>query len=76
MIAGGQESMSNVPFYVKREPLKYGGTMIIVSQFIEIKLVVTTRDLLKVTVYRQSDVTLASWTKYIRTSIIIQTYSI
>lgn len=29
MIAGGQESMSNVPFYVKREPLKYGGNMMI-----------------------------------------------
>ena len=31
MVAGGQESMSNVPFYVKREPLKYGGNMMIVS---------------------------------------------
>lgn len=29
MVAGGQESMSNVPFYVKREPLKYGGNMMI-----------------------------------------------
>jgi len=29
MIAGGQESMSNVPFYVKREPLKYGGNMML-----------------------------------------------
>jgi len=29
MIAGGQESMSNVPFYVKREPLKYGGNAMI-----------------------------------------------
>jgi len=25
MIAGGQESMSNVPYYLKREVLKYGG---------------------------------------------------
>lgn len=31
MIAGGQESMSKVPFYVKREPLKYGGNTMIVS---------------------------------------------
>jgi len=29
MVAGGQESMSNVPYYVKREPLKYGGNMIL-----------------------------------------------
>jgi len=28
MIAGGQESMSNIPFYMMREPLKYGGTKI------------------------------------------------
>jgi len=29
MVAGGQESMSNVPYYVKREPLKYGGNMML-----------------------------------------------
>ncbi|XP_057307646.1 acetyl-CoA acetyltransferase, mitochondrial-like [Hydractinia symbiolongicarpus] len=29
MVAGGQESMSNVPFYLKREALKYGGNMLI-----------------------------------------------
>jgi len=32
MVAGGQESMSNVPYYVKREPLKYGGNMMIVRK--------------------------------------------
>ncbi|XP_047129244.1 acetyl-CoA acetyltransferase, mitochondrial isoform X1 [Hydra vulgaris] len=29
MVAGGQESMSNVPFYLKREPLSYGGNSLI-----------------------------------------------
>jgi len=28
MIAGGQESMSKIPFYMMREPLKYGGNTI------------------------------------------------
>jgi len=29
MVAGGQESMSNVPFYLNRDSLKYGGTKIL-----------------------------------------------
>jgi len=29
MVAGGQESMSNVPYYLKREPLKYGANTLI-----------------------------------------------
>ena len=31
MVAGGQESMSKIPFYLLREPLKYGSNMIHVS---------------------------------------------
>ena len=29
MVAGGQESMSQIPFYLPREPLKYGGNMLL-----------------------------------------------
>ena len=39
MVAGGQESMSNVPFYVKREPLKYGGNTMLVSIFSLLKYI-------------------------------------
>lgn len=31
MVAGGQESMSRIPFYMMREPLKYGGNTLHVS---------------------------------------------
>ena len=32
MVAGGMESMSNVPFYVSREAPAYGGAKMIVSK--------------------------------------------
>lgn len=34
MVAGGMESMSNVPFYLLRGELPYGGGQIIVSESI------------------------------------------
>ena len=33
MVAGGMESMSNVPYYLKRGATPYGGIKVIVSYF-------------------------------------------
>lgn len=34
MIAGGMESMSNVPYYLTRGELPYGGSQLIVSYYL------------------------------------------
>lgn len=39
MVAGGMESMSNVPFYMSRDAPSYGGQMLQVS--IQCKLIVS-----------------------------------
>ena len=39
MVAGGMESLSNVPFYLTRGDVPYGGTKLIVSQHRSLKFV-------------------------------------